>query len=62
MDRQQKQWQKPELIVLVRSRPEEAVLDSCKMGLARSEGYNNGKGSCWKYDTCGFDCWAVVGS
>jgi hypothetical protein len=23
-------WQKPELIVLVRNRPEEAVLESCK--------------------------------
>jgi hypothetical protein len=25
-----KQWQKPELIVLVRSKPEEAVLAACK--------------------------------
>ncbi len=25
-----KQWQKPELIVLVRSKPEEAVLGACK--------------------------------
>ncbi|MBC8446887.1 MAG: hypothetical protein H8D78_03980 [Chloroflexi bacterium] len=25
-----KQWQKPELIVLVRSKPEEAVLTACK--------------------------------
>ncbi len=29
-----KQWQKPELIVLVRSKPEEAVLQACK-------GYSN---------------------
>jgi hypothetical protein len=29
MDR--KDWQKPELIVLVRSNPEEAVLTFCKM-------------------------------
>ena len=27
---QRKQWQKPELIVLVRSKPEEAVLLACK--------------------------------
>jgi len=27
---QQKSWQKPELIVLVRSKPEEAVLIACK--------------------------------
>ncbi len=25
-----KPWQKPELVVLVRSRPEEAVLNACK--------------------------------
>jgi hypothetical protein len=28
---QRKQWQKPELIVLVRSKPEEAVLSTCKV-------------------------------
>jgi hypothetical protein len=27
---QRKQWQKPELIVLVRSKPEEAILLGCK--------------------------------
>jgi len=27
---QRKQWQKPELVVLVRSKPEEAVLAGCK--------------------------------
>ena len=26
------QWKKPELVVLVRSRPEESVLDFCKVG------------------------------
>jgi len=30
MDENRKVWQKPELIVLVRSKPEEAVLGSCK--------------------------------
>ena len=30
MDDNRKEWQKPELIVLVRSRPEEAVLVGCK--------------------------------
>jgi hypothetical protein len=28
--RQKKSWQKPELIVLVRSKPQEAVLTGCK--------------------------------
>ncbi len=28
---QRKEWQKPELIVLVRSKPEEAVLTHCKV-------------------------------
>jgi hypothetical protein len=31
---QRKQWQKPELVVLVRSKPEEAVLASCKLNTA----------------------------
>jgi len=30
MDEKNKVWQKPELIVLVRSKPEEAVLAGCK--------------------------------
>ena len=30
---QKKEWTKPELIVLVRSMPEEAVLATCKTGL-----------------------------
>ena len=30
---QRKQWQKPELIVLVRSKPEEAILAGCKGGV-----------------------------
>jgi len=30
---EKKPWQKPELIVLVRSRPEEAVLTGCKYGV-----------------------------
>jgi hypothetical protein len=30
METEKKQWTKPELIVLVRSKPEEAVLSACK--------------------------------
>jgi len=31
MTESRKEWQKPELIVLVRSKPEEAVLGACKV-------------------------------
>jgi hypothetical protein len=34
METEKKQWTKPELIVLVRSKPEEAVLTTCKGGTA----------------------------
>jgi hypothetical protein len=39
-----KQWRKPALIVLVRRKPEEAVLVGCKMGseLAPTEACNTG--------------------
>ena len=30
MEKEMKKWQKPELIVLVRNKPEEAVLNGCK--------------------------------
>ena len=40
-----KQWQKPELIVLVRSKPEEAVLTACKGG-ANLSGIDRAKGAC----------------
>ena len=33
MDKPKKSWQKPELIVLVRSNPAEAVLSTCKGGV-----------------------------
>jgi len=28
--KQKKQWQRPQLVVLVRNRPEEGILNSCK--------------------------------
>lgn len=36
-----KAWKKPELIVLVRGRPEEAVLETCKSGSAGGPGNAN---------------------
>lgn len=35
---EKKQWQKPELIVLTRSKPEEAVLGVCKSGQSNAPG------------------------
>ena len=39
-----KPWQKPELVVLVRGNPEEAVLTACKV--IGSLGYHNTNNSC----------------
>ncbi len=36
MTENKKEWSEPELIVLVRSKPEEAVLEACKTGTAIS--------------------------
>lgn len=42
-----KVWMEPELIVLVRSRPEEAVLGACKqLGTTGDNGPNAGAGYC----------------
>jgi hypothetical protein len=43
---ERKLWQKPQLIVLVRNKPEEAVLLACKNGA--SPGPNSGSGTCWE--------------
>jgi len=34
MEKENKEWQKPELIVLVRNKPEEAVLATCKSAVS----------------------------
>ncbi len=39
---QKKAWVTPELTVLVRSKPEEAVLSGCKSGVAEGPGYQFG--------------------
>jgi hypothetical protein len=53
-----KKWSKPELIVLARSRPEEAVLAACKNSSEAGPGYTysgcvllNEKGKCTS-NTC----------
>ncbi|MBI5651004.1 MAG: hypothetical protein HZC40_11270 [Chloroflexi bacterium] len=48
-----KEWTKPELTVLVRNKPEEAVLTTCKVsGGDGPDAYNNGCG----YLICSVDC------
>ena len=42
-----KTWKKPKLIVLVRSRPEEAVLNNCKQELVTGAGGTLDK--CYEY-------------
>jgi hypothetical protein len=44
MTESKKTWIEPELIVLTRSKPEEAVLGGCKGGI--SEGPSNDSGIC----------------
>jgi hypothetical protein len=46
MELEKKAWVTPELIVLLRGRPEEAVLYACKGGY-RAAAPSNTFGSCW---------------
>lgn len=47
-------WQKPELIILVRSRPEEAVLTNCKSGTLIFAG--QGDHDSYAYCVSGMEC------
>jgi hypothetical protein len=55
-------WSKPELIVLVRGRPEEAVLSACKV--FPSSGPFETNGSCTTYadGQCNISCNSYIGS
>ena len=46
-----KRWSKPELVVLVRNQPEEAVLVTCKDVVSNVSGYSNNRTIC--YENCG---------
>ena len=47
-----KQWEEPKLIILVRSRPEEAILSNCKGTELKGEPWND-VGNCYEYTgTC----------
>lgn len=54
-------WTKPELTVLVRSRPEEAVLAACKVGDVRT-GPSANKKNCDAVANCGHRCSEATGS
>ena len=45
-----KQWQKPQLVVLVRSKPEEAVLTGCKVDSPSSTGPTTDADFCLETD------------
>jgi hypothetical protein len=53
MKNETKQWQKPELIVLVRNKPEETVLTACKVTTnPPSPGPSNGSYACTTQQAC----------
>jgi hypothetical protein len=57
----EKQWTKPELLVLVRSKPEEAVLSACKQSSGGSNQHAT-TNSCSFEDNGCFGCEGMVGS
>ena len=60
MTKSQKVWVKPELIILVRSKPEEAVLGGCKQLIA-SSGSGNAATACYLSGCLGV-CDSTAGS
>jgi len=58
-----KKWERPKLIVLVRSRPEEVVLSYCK-GMGGSADPSSGHGPCVEFTplTCPRTCEGTGGS
>jgi hypothetical protein len=56
---EKKAWQKPELIVLVRSKPEEAVLVVCKTPNSKFMGPNDPTNKCKLH---GVSCFVVANS
>ena len=49
MEQPKKEWVKPELLVLVRNKPEERVLVACKSSTPPTEGPGNAYGLCQYY-------------
>jgi hypothetical protein len=61
---QRKQWQKPELTVLVRSKPEEAVLTTCKLNTNSELTHPSSVAThcSTPLGVCGSQCSSLVGS
>jgi hypothetical protein len=57
-----KVWQTPQLVVLVRIRPEEAILLVCKGPTAFAGGKHIRNGSCWINSPCMNACEAMAAS
>jgi len=57
MTESKKAWVEPELIVLVRSKPEEAVLDTCKYGTTIPD-----SGPASNYRDCNLGCVVCTGN
>ncbi len=58
---QRKQWRKPELIVLARSKPEEAVLAACKLFTSTGSVTTNATIDCVQPSGCSA-CASFVGT
>jgi len=56
-----KTWKRPELVVLVRSKPEERVLDGCK-GYTTYAGISTGQTYCQEWGNCGANCSQITAS
>ena len=52
--KEKRHWQKPGLVVLVRNKSEEAVLTTCKSGVAYEFGAGSQNYGCydWPYPSC----------
>jgi hypothetical protein len=58
---EKKEWVTPELLVLVRSHPEEAILTACKLGLGSSGPFSFNV-ACTLVDGCGGFCIDLTGT
>lgn len=62
MAESRKAWIKPELVILVRNKPEEAILGACK-GINGPDGPNNVNRYClYAIDLACFDCDSIAPS
>jgi hypothetical protein len=61
MNGEKKKWEKPELVVLLRSRPEEAVLTACK-NIPSQIGGSTFNGGCQTWTGICQTCYALASS